>query len=224
MIYKNFTKLISLLSALKILKLFKIVHILGTKALFFSYTQAVAPISGFFFNYKLNILVYISRIFIFMLNGINPILALLHHMPSFCGSLYLNTKSRILKIIIPVFAILLFLNNSDITKSDIITKLYCLYFAVPILLNLINNKFINRSIFFNCLASTFTTHAVGSILWLYTHKFDQTLYHKLITIVWAERLLFAAIMTTAIHAIQYFSNQKINDRLKSFKTKVLYLS
>lgn len=195
---RNFIKLTSLLTTLNTLKLFKISYIIGSKAAFFSCAQAVAPVSGLLFNRNLNIFLFLSRVFLFIFNGFNPLFTLLYHVPSSLGTAYLNTRSILLKTTIPLICIALFLINPNIVQADITIKLYCLYFAVPIIISLLNFK----SIFLKCLASTFVSQAIGAILWLYTNKFDQAMYYKLIGIVWAERLLFATIMTSAFYIIK----------------------
>lgn len=207
---ENFIKLTSLLTTLNMFKLFKISYILGSKATFFSCAQVISPLSGLLFNRNLNIVIFLSRIILFTLNGFSPLFTLLYHIPSFCGALYFNTRSTILKSAIPILSIILFISNPNIIQSDIITKLYCLYFAIPLIITLINHK----SIFLSCLASTFTIHSVGSILWLYTHKFDPALYRTLINIVWAERLLFAILMTLSFYAIKAMTQLLRKETLK----------
>lgn len=216
-IKRNFIKLISLLFTLNIAKFFKLTFILGSRVAFFSFSQAIAPISGLLFDRKLNLFTFFSRIILSVFTGFNLFFILLYHIPTFCASVYLNSKSNLAKISIPFISIILFLSNPNIIKSNLAIKLYCLYFTVPIIITFLRTK----SIFLNCLASTFVAHSVGTILWLYTHKFNELIYYKLISIVWAERLLFALIMTSAFYTIKLVNNllkDKINLYLFNIKS------
>lgn len=204
--YKNikesFIKLISLLTALNIFKSFKLTFILGSKAAFFSFSQAIAPISGLLFDRKLNLITFFSRVFLFIFTGFSPIFILLYHFPTFFASVYLNAKSIFIKISISIICMALFLLNPNIISSNVIIKLYVLYFTIPIIITFLRTK----SIFLNCLGGTFIAHSVGTISWLYTNRFNELIYYKLINIVWMERLLFALIMTSCFYAIKLSDN------------------
>lgn len=196
---ENFIKLAYSLTTFKIFKSIKLSYIIGSKAAFFSLSQAVAPTTGLLFNRDQNIMLFLSRVVLFLFNGFNPLFTLLYHIPTFFGALYLNTHSKLAKSLLPILSIILFLFHPFIISQDIYTKLYCIYFAIPILIAIFNTK----SIFLKCLGSTFTTHAVGSIIWLYTHNLDQNIYYNLINIVWVERLLFALVMTGTYYIYKY---------------------
>lgn len=81
--------------------------------------------------------------------------------------------------------------------------LYALYWLIPIIA-----KFLPDRLFFRSLGSTFTAHAVGSVLFLYTIPSEPGLWLMLIPIVAMERLSFALgisasyiIFTNALNAI-----------------------
>jgi len=70
---------------------------------------------------------------------------------------------------------------------------YTLFWLIPIAFYYISHK----NIFFESLGSTYTAHAVGSVIWLYTVDMTPTAWLALIPLVFIERTLFAIGMTAA---------------------------
>jgi hypothetical protein len=58
-----------------------------------------------------------------------------------------------------------------------------------------------KNIFFTSLGSTFTAHAVGSVIWLYTIPMTAGMWLALIPIVALERLCFATGMVTVVGVV-----------------------
>lgn len=181
--------------AVEALKWVKITSIFGAKAGFFALNQCLAPIAGFFGGIQAVSLVFIIRSLIALIFHSCALAALTFTIPSFIGGLYLASPYRSIKALIPASCIILFLVHPVGLQSSLI----CLYWLPPLILSFISF----RSIFLASLATTLTTHAVGTIVWLYTHPTTPIFWQSLLGIIWIERLLFAATMTTAYYGFTY---------------------
>lgn len=169
---------------------------------FFGSCQVLSGVIGLFGRITSCNILYLTKTFVTIIfsnisffYGIPFYISLLYHIPTLCGAWYLATRSTLLKILIPSLCILLFNLHPIGTNAN----LYSFYWVIPIMIALIPSK----SIFIQCLGSTFTTHAVGSVIWIYTRSSGVTIWHSLIPVVWAERLLFAILMTTFYYVIIY---------------------
>ena len=83
---------------------------------------------------------------------------------------------------------------------------YALYWTVPVIV-----KFLPDRLFLRSLGATFTAHAVGSVLFLYTIPTAPALWIGLIPIVAIERMLFAlgisasyVLFTNVLNAVDAF--------------------
>jgi hypothetical protein len=83
---------------------------------------------------------------------------------------------------------------------------YTAYWIIP----LIALAYPHKNFFAHALGSTFITHAVGSVIWLYTRPTTPLYWMSLIPVVIIERLLIAAGMTILYFCYTY---------LKSYYTK-----
>lgn len=75
---------------------------------------------------------------------------------------------------------------------------YSLYWLIPVALYMIRKE----SLFLTALGSTFTAHAVGSVIWIYANPMTPQTWLALIPVVFIERLVFASGMVVAYHAIK----------------------
>lgn len=197
MAQKLIKRLLELISALtfELCKAGKLSLIIGSRAAFFSVTQ-VSPVIGFFTGTVSSGMIFgIRTLLTLCLHNFGLFTSLLYHIPTFCGTFYISSQSKISKIAIPLLCMFLFIIHPVGNQA----YLYTAYWLIPIAIALLNG----RSIFIQALGSTFTTHAVGSVIWLYTYTLNATTWNALISIVWAERLLFAAAMTLCYYAILY---------------------
>ncbi len=156
----------------------------------FSLTAIFAPIIGFFTNSRNCITLFGLRTTLALISG-----SFSWYIPTLAGSLVLSSQSRILSTLIPLTCIGLFMLHPVGSAS----WLYCLYWLIPIGLSLTTQP----SIFTRALISTYTTHAVGSVIWLYTHITTPLYWHTLIAQVWLERFACAAILTGSYYVITY---------------------
>jgi hypothetical protein len=174
----------------------KLSFILGSKAAFFSLNQALAPSIGFFAQPLVALCVYLLRACSALLFfGISPFSALVYHIPSFCAALYLSSSNKSFKVLLPLLCMVTFVMHPIGSQAWV----YALYWLIPASIALIPVQ----SIYMQALGSTFTAHAVGSVLWLFTHNLTIDQWQALTHVVWAERLLFAGCMTAYYYLIRY---------------------
>lgn len=176
--------------SMQILSWIPMAGMLGTKAAFFSVGHCLSPLIGFFSGVGSSFLVYSVRT-LFHFIALPSLGACTYYIPTLCGTLYLATNSRLIKFLIPSSCMILFLLHPTGQESG----LYTLYWIAPLILSILPI----RSIFLSALASTLTTHAVGSTLWLYTHQTDVLFWHALISVVWFERLTYALSITAGYY-------------------------
>lgn len=175
----------------------KLCFIFGSKLAFFSFNQCLTPVSGFFLGTKHNAIIFVLRTALASWTIGLTFAALTYHLPTLGGTIYLTTRYPLLRLGVPLLCILLFIAHPVGAPS----ALYTLYWLPPCIMALS----MPQSIFLRSLASTLTTHAVGSVFWLYTHQTDVLFWHSLLTVVWIERLLFASFMTAAYYGVIYAS-------------------
>lgn len=194
----------------KIPKLTKISWIVGTKNLSFNLIQCFYPLIGLWKGTKSSFSIFIIRTAIKILISNFSILNLFYHTPSLCGALYFSIENRLYRCAIPAICMFIFIIHPIGSQA----YAYSFYWLIPIFITLSNTK----SNFLKMLASTFTTHAVGSILWLYRFPMTALYWNSLISIVWAERLTMALSMLIMHEIYIYLSNvnslacmEKINE-------------
>lgn len=121
----------------------------------------------------------------------------LYHIPSFCGALYFSALNSLYHRIacagIPILCVILFLMH----PVGLSAWAYTLFWVLPLITLFIPST----SWFAHALGSTFTTHAVGSVLWLYTHTTLPEYWIALIPHVMVERLTIASCMGTCLWII-----------------------
>lgn len=176
-------------------KAFKFSYIIGSKAAFFSLSQAIAPVIGFYASSSSVFIVYALRTLVhFFVLGLSAA-SFFYHVPTLFAALYISQESRITKALIPVVCILLFLAH----PVGLQTAWYTLYWVLPLIVAFINTK----SIFMRALASTLVSHAVGTLIWLYAGLLSAESIVAVATIAWLERLVFALALTAAYYGINY---------------------
>ena len=77
--------------------------------------------------------------------------------------------------------------------------LYAALWIIPVLA-----AFFHRdNLWITALGNTFTAHAVGSVIWLYTIPMSAVAWYALIPQVLVERILFASGMVIVHYAIMF---------------------
>ena len=103
------------------------------------------------------------------------------------AAVYFGTKRKQFGIIVPLLAIAAFMAH-PIGRT---VWFFSLYWAIPIIAKISPPKYQNN-IFVRSLGTTFTAHAIGGAIWIYTIPMTAEQWVGLIPVVAYERLLFAA--------------------------------
>lgn len=201
--------LISIYRELK-LKLF----ILGSKAGFLSSANIIYPVIGISFEPDKIILMFIIGLLIrfllgiFILPEISLLSLLLLRLPGLMGSLYLSVHSKYLKLLLAFIPLFLFISHPIGIKA----WPYGLYWLIPIAIIFFGKKdqYIDNiyNIFKNFLASSFITHAFGSIVYLYLYHIEVETWYFLIPIVFWERLLLSLGSLSLYYLFKFVYNLK----------------
>lgn len=167
----------------------------------FSFRHIFTPLLGYFGGFIPACLFFVAKTAFHGLHTSLTMLALsIWHIPTLCGMIYLATfnrpswSSKAYGIILPVYCMVIFWLH----PVGRIAFLYPLYWVIPVL----GVYFGEKSLFIRMLGTTFTTHAVGSIIWLYSGLLaEPSAWNTLIPIVACERFGFACIMTGVVYAV-----------------------
>jgi len=181
----------------------KLSFIVGSKAAFFSAGHCVSPLVGLYSGVGMSVIALCIRSSLTSYTlHMTPHLALAYHIPTFFAALYLATiaqpkvnflqRAGMALLIVACFAAF----GLHSVGSQAVA--YTAFWLIPLLSTLIAHN--NR--FFHALASTFTAHAVGSVIWLYSvGPVSPAAWLALMPVVVVERLLFASGMTLCMLAV-----------------------
>ena len=214
MFFSTFRRqLVALAHALasELTKIVTLSFVLGSKAAYFSLGQCFAPLVGAWATPGLTFIIHLIRsVWTCLYLGVGVYISSVYHVPTFCGALYLSSHSRLIRIGIPLVCMVAFIGHPVGNQ----VFLYSFYWLIPIAIAYRNST----SFFLRSLGSTFTTHAVGSVIWLYTRAVPVSVWYNLIGIVWIERLMFACAMTliytTVSQAIILWRSNRYKNTIK----------
>lgn len=139
---------------------------------------------------------------VFLMQGINYLIhgskfdigGIIRLFPTLFAVLYF-AKKRTSNIFIPILAIIIF-NIHPIGRS---AWQYSMFWLIPIAAH-----FFRKNLFIRSLGATFTAHAVGGALWIWTFGLTREMWLALIPQTAMERTLMAAGIT-----LFYFSISKV---------------
>ncbi len=154
---------------------------------YFSLAPCIAPLFGFFCTSSTVLYSFILRAIVHYVIHSNYSF----YLPTLCGTLWLSTESRALKLVIPALCIALFAIHPQASV------LFSCYWITPLILSFAPKRFI----FLQAVGSTFTAHAVGSVFWIYAHQTDPLFWNALLGRVLFERLSYALIVTTSYYGL-----------------------
>ncbi len=163
--------------------------VIGADAQYFTLFQFFGPIAGAFLGPVVGATsVLLAEAGNFALTGKTPgLVNVMRLAPMLFAALYFGTRIKSVKgnlsAIIPLVCMGLFMLH-PIGGS---VWFYSLYWLIPLAA-----KFFPKRLFLRSLGATFTAHAIGSTLWLYTVPMPAEAWLLLIPVVAAERILFAA--------------------------------
>lgn len=194
---------------IKLSGLVKLSFIVGSQLAFFSAVAIITPLSGAFAGFAGSFGVFGVGILIrAFLSGWMPLHFLAYHIPGLFGSLFWATESKIARIIPAVLCMAIFIMHPVGSSA----ALYSLFWLIPIYTTL----FCTDSIFTCAVGSTFTAHAVGSIIWLITVPMNADQWLALIPIVIVERALFSIGIVGGYKVIN-FALSRFTLRYKNFQ-------
>lgn len=172
--------------------------VIGVENQYFTLFQFFGPVAGAFLGPVVGILaVLIAEIGSFILLGkAFTLINVLRLLPMLFAAWYFGTKKDKLSLLIPAAAIILFVTH-PIGKQ---AWLYSMFWTIPLIIKLLPKKYGGRA-FLKSLGSTFTAHAIGSIVWLYLIPMTPEAWIALIPVVIYERLMFAGGITISFIAL-----------------------
>lgn len=171
----------------------KISFIIGSSLAFFSAVSIITPLAGAFGGISGSLFTFgIVGLLRWFLTASLPWHFLAYHIPGLFASLFWATSSRIKGV--PAFCcIVLFLLH----PVGVQAALYTLFWLIPLVITISKKE----TLFARALGSTFTAHAVGTVIWLYTKSMNPDIFLMLIPVVIIERVLFASGMVVAYYCI-----------------------
>lgn len=179
--------------------------IVGSYSLFFSASSIVVPVLGAYGSAANSLAVALVRLLFVGTAGAKG-LALI--VPGFFASLYWSTHHWVVRLAVPALCFVLFVTH----PVGMYAAPYAFYWFIPMALYFTPNK----NIFLTALASTFTAHAVGSVIWIYTVPMSAGAWLALIPLVAVERFCFAigmVVVYRAIALLQNFVSEKFSGRV-----------
>ncbi len=131
------------------------------------------------------------------------LLTIIRFLPAILAAVYFGLKTKKTAIVFPV-CIALFLLNPIGRQA----WLYAAIWLIPFVAT-----FFKKRLILNSLGATFTAHAVGSVIFLYTFGLTPAVWMSLISVVFIERGVFALGIWISCLAFN-----TVLDKLSSFET------
>jgi len=151
----------------------------------FTIYDAFAPIASSFVGSIPGVIaVFLMQFFSFLIHGaqIEDAGTIIRFFPMLFAVLYFAKKGKF-NFVIPAVAIVAFVAHP--IGRDV--WYFSLLWTIPVIAYFLRDRFL----FARALGATFTAHAVGGALWIWTFSIPAPVWNSLIPVVIAERLLFA---------------------------------
>jgi hypothetical protein len=191
----NYIKTVCSFLAGKLLSICKLSFVVGSQAILFSASNLSMPLIGFFGGATGATFIWALLLMCRYAAGAFSLSTLAFYLPGYCAALYLATPSRFVRCGMPLLAMALFLLHPVGFQA----ALYSSYWLIPLSIGILAPQ----SFFAHALGATFTAHAVGSVIWLYTVPMTPEAWLGLIPLVALERFTFAAGMVVMRAVIMY---------------------
>lgn len=161
--------------------------VIGADNQFFTLFQFFGPTAGAFLGPIFGLItVFFSQLADFLIAGKEwTWINLFRFLPMLLAVYYFGSKKRIFSAVLPLICMVLFILHPLGREA----WFFSLYWLIPILGKILPEKLPGR-LFFRSYGATFTAHAVGSTIWLYTVPSTVGMWVGLIPIVLYERFLF----------------------------------
>ncbi len=134
------------------------------------------------------------------------LLSLIRFLPAMLAAVYFGLKTKKTAIIFPI-CIALFLLNPIGRQA----WAYSFIWLIPFVATFFKNKLI-----LNSLGATFTAHAVGSVIFLYTFGLTPAIWMSLIPVVFIERGVFTLGIWASTLAFKF-----VLEKIPYFKTELI---
>jgi len=163
--------------------------LVGAENQFFTLFQFFGPIAGAFLGSVFGVIaVLFAQLIDFVIVGKEvSLINLLRLTPMLFAAYYFGSKKKSLSIIVPLIAIALFVLH-PVGRQ---VWFFSLFWTIPIIARLLPDKYA-FGVPLRSLGATFTAHAVGGSLWIWTVPMAAGQWVGLIPVVIYERILFAA--------------------------------
>lgn len=189
--------LIAIVSLFGIASFFTLNSIKGLTGVSFSWSHCVAPLFGVFCGLTGSFALLGGMLSVRFIGTLFGVVRYTYFgLPTFAGSLFWATGNRVITMGIPLLCMILFIAH----PIGYFAAPYAFYWLIPSIIGF----FKTRNSLLISLASTFTAHAVGSVMHLYlVNPMSSTDWLKLIPIVACERIAFAVGMCACYNSIKW---------------------
>jgi len=180
-----------------------VAELAGSKAKFTVY-DSFAPIAGAFIGSVPGVIaVFLTQLANFFVQGANITDpgTVIRFFPMLFAVLYFTQKRKFI-LAVPAIAIIAFVMH-PIGRT---VWYFALFWTIPFIAHYFRRFLIARA-----LGATFTAHAVGGALWIWTFSLPASVWNSLIPIVAFERILFAlgiAVSFLAVNNLLRFLEKK----------------
>jgi len=158
---------------------------LGTENQSFTLFQFFGPIAGAFLGpvFGAVTILLAEGMNVFIVGNEINLINLIRLTPMMFAAFYFGSVGRKnLVALVPIVCMALFMLHPIGAQ----VWYYSVYWVIPLI-----GKILGKNLFFRSLGATFTAHALGSVIFLYTIPTTVTLWQTLIPIVLFERAMFA---------------------------------
>ncbi len=177
--------------------LLKTSYIVGSYAAFFSASSIALPLMGAWSNIPVIVTTCAFGFLVRLALGASLMPMFAYWVPGLCAALYWQLPSKFYRLGLPLLCMILFVSH----PVGAAAAPYALYWFIPLMIAMMSS----RTIWLDALASTFTAHAVGSVIWLYTVPMTAAAWMALIPMVACERMLYASGIVVGHAVISYVS-------------------
>ena len=184
--------------------------LIGAENQFFTLFQFFGPIAGGFLGSAFGVIaVLFAELIDFFVSGKEVMLInILRLTPMLFAAYYFGSKKRNLSVIVPVIAIAAFVLH-PVGRQ---VWFFSLFWAIPIIAKLLPQKY-SGNVISKSFGATFTAHAVGGAIWVWTVPMTAAQWVALIPIVIYERTLFASGIAVSYIAFNALMDKAL-DKLK----------
>ncbi len=179
--------------------LFKVSFVCGSYFALFSAANMITPLIGAFGGVSSCLSLFGVGLFLrLVLFKSIPLKFLAYYIPGLFASLYWARADMAVRLLVPVLCMILFIMHPS---SSVV---YASLWIIPVALYFISQK----NSLYTALGSTFTAHAVGSLIWIYTVPTTTAFWLALTPVALAERVCFALGMAFVYHVMNFLISYK----------------